>query len=118
MKKTLVITLLFIFSAIGMYSQEINGTKITKELICRGAAVSVVGHVKPFFDLNRSKEEILQMTKELIKDPIKDAPAKAYDLFKAQKTKEEVIEILYKDFMKLDEETTLKFLINADPNDY
>lgn len=118
MKKVLYITVFVCLCSIQLHSQDVNGTKITKELICRGAAVSVVGNVKPMYDLNFTKLKILELTKDLVKEPIKDSPSKAYDLFKSNKTKNEVIEILYTDFIKLDEQITSKFLINSHPEDY
>tara|TARA_R110002051_G_scaffold290773_1_gene354411 strand:- start:43199 stop:43555 length:357 start_codon:yes stop_codon:yes gene_type:complete len=118
MRKTLSITILLCLCSIQIHSQNVNGIEITKELICRGAAVSVVGNVKPMYDLNFTKRKILELNKDLVKEPIKDSPSKAYDLFKANKTKTEVTEILYTDFMKLDEKITSEFLINSDPEDY
>ncbi|GAA4111457.1 hypothetical protein GCM10022393_09170 [Aquimarina addita] len=116
--KRVIIAIVICLSSIQGYTQEVQGVKITKELICRGAAVSVVGNVKPFFDRNFAKSEILELTKSLVKEPIKDSPSKAYELFKVNKTKEEVVEILYNAFMKLDKETVSKFLINNDTDDY
>lgn len=120
MIKALSMTILLCLCSIQIHSQNVYGIEITKELICRGAAVSVVGNVKPMYDLNFTKPKILELIKDLylVKEPIKDSPGKAYDLFDANKTKTEVIEILYTDFMKLDEEITSKFLINFDPEDY
>ncbi len=96
------------------FSQNVQGITLTKEVICKGAAISVVGNVKPFVDRNFSKAQVLDLTKGLVKAPIKDAPAKAYDLLKARKTQEEVTATLYDDFMKLDNAVVSKFLINAE----
>ncbi|MFY7669939.1 hypothetical protein ACOSP6_02510 [Tenacibaculum sp. MEBiC06402] len=89
--------------------------KLTKENICKAAAISVVANVKPMMDAGMPKAEILQFGKELVKDVIKGAPEKAYDLFKENKTKDQVTEILYKDFMNLDEKTVFALLLKADP---
>ncbi len=115
MKKILVLITLFI-CATQSYAQEASGT-LTKEMICRGAAVSVVGNVKPFADRGFTKDQLAEIIAGLVKEPIKDAPNKAYDLFKANKTQEEVTEILYNDFMKLDDDIVFQFLINGDPED-
>lgn len=116
-KLALIFILICICCCTQAYSQNKNTIKVTKELICKGAAISVVGNVKPFFDLNFSKSKVLELTKDLVKEPINDAPSKAYDLFKNGKTKEQVTEILYNDFMKLNSEVVHKFLINCDPGD-
>ncbi|RSC93085.1 hypothetical protein [Tenacibaculum singaporense] len=113
MKKLIFIVCLFI--SFQLFSQA--QAEVTKENICRGAAISVVANVKPFIENGFSKSEILEMGKELVKEVIKDAPAKAYDLLKAKKSKSEVIEILYNDFMKLDEKVVLKFLLKPQPDD-
>jgi len=105
------------FCVIQIYSQEVKSNQISKDVICRGAAVSVVGNVKPFIDLNFTKSKIIALTKDLVKPSIKEAPSKAYELFKANKTRKEVIEILYNDFMKLDDNIVSQFLINCPPDD-
>ncbi|MGG6231316.1 hypothetical protein [Tenacibaculum sp. SDUM215027] len=110
MKKLAFVVCLFM--SFQLFSQA--EMKLTKENICRGTAISVVANVKPFLENGIPKSEVLQMGKELVKEVIKDAPAKAYDLLKAKKSRDEVIEILYKDFMKLDEKTMLKFLLKPD----
>ncbi len=101
-----------LFMSFQLFSQA--QAEVTKENICRGAAISVVANVKPFLENGIPKSEVLQMGKELVKEVIKDAPAKAYDLLKAKKSRDEVVELLYKDFMKLDEKTVLKFLLKPD----
>jgi hypothetical protein len=110
--KNFVVIVAFLCS-LHLFSQA--EMKLTKENICKGAAISVVANVKPMMDAGMSKAEILQFGKELVKDVIKGAPEKAYDLFKENKTKDQVKEILYKDFMKLDEKTVFKLLLKADP---
>ena len=105
----------FLLISFQLFSQA--QAKITKENICKGAAISVVANVKPFIDNGASKSEIIEIGKELVKDVIKDAPAKAYDLLKAKKSRNEVIEILYKDFMKLEEKVVLQFLLKPDYED-
>ncbi|XRE44727.1 hypothetical protein ACIVBQ_002931 [Tenacibaculum discolor] len=110
MKNLTFIVCLFI--SFQLFSQA--QAEVTKENICKGAAISVVANVKPFIDNGFSKSETIEMGKELVKDVIKDSPTKAYDLLKAKKTKREVIEILYNDFMKLDEKVVLKFLLKPD----
>ncbi|CAM1333186.1 hypothetical protein [Tenacibaculum aestuariivivum] len=109
--------LLFLFMSVQLFSQTIE---LTKENICRGAAISVVGNIKPFVDRGFSKLEIIENGKRLVKNSIKDAPAKAYDLLKAKKSSNEAIEILYNDFMKLDNNIISKFLLkpNTDDEDY
>ncbi|AZJ35794.1 hypothetical protein [Tenacibaculum singaporense] len=114
MKKLTFIVYLFI-SSFQLFSQA--QAEVRKENICKGAAISVVANVKPFIDNGFSKSEIIEMGKELVKDVIKDSPTKAYDLLKAKKSKSEVIEILYNDFMKLDEKVVLKFLLKPQPDD-
>lgn len=114
MKKLTFVVCLFM--SFQLFSQV--EMKLTKENICRGAAISVVANVKPFLENGISKSEVLQMGKELVKEVIKDAPAKAYDLLKAKKSRDEVIEILYKDFMKLEEKTVLQFLLKPDNDDF
>ena len=47
--KNLLIGIALCLLTISGFSKDINGIKITKEIICKGAAVSVVGNVKPFF---------------------------------------------------------------------
>ncbi len=101
-----------LFMSFQLFSQA--QAEVTKENICRGAAISVVANVKPFLENGIPKSEVLQMGKELVKEVIKDAPAKAYDLLKAKKSRDEVVELLYKDFMKLDEKTVLQFLLKPD----
>lgn len=113
MKNLTFIVCLFI--SFQLFSQA--QAEVTKENICRGAAISVVANVKPFIENGFSKSEILEMGKELVKEVIKDAPAKAYDLLKAKKSKNEVIEILYNDFMKLDKKVVLKFLLKPQLDD-
>jgi len=105
-----------LFMSFQLFSQA--QAEVTKENICRGAAISVVANVKPFLENGIPKSEVLQMGKELVKEVIKDAPAKAYDLLKAKKSRDEVIEILYKDFMKLDEKTVMQFLLKPDNDDF
>lgn len=114
MKKLTFIVCLFI-SSFQLFSQA--QAEVTKENICKGAAISVVANVKPFIDNGFSKSEIIEMGKELVKEVIKDSPTKAYNLLKAKKSKSEVIEILYNDFMKLDEKVVLKFLLKPQPDD-
>ena len=103
---TIVLTSFQVFSQVNM--------ELTKENICKGAAISVVANVKPMIDAGMPKSEILQFCKELVKDVIKDSPKKAYDLLKANKSKNEVIDILYKDFMKLDDKTVFGMLLKPD----
>ena len=105
-----------LFISFQLFSQA--QAEVTKENICRGAAISVVANVKPFLENGIPKSEVLQMGKELVKEVIKDAPAKAYDLLKAKKSRDEVIEILHKDFMKLDEKVVLQFLLKPDNDDF
>lgn len=113
LKKITLVALLFL--SFQLFSQA--QAKITKENICRGAAISIVGHVKPFMDSGLPESEILEMGKELVKDVIKESPKKAYDLLKEKKSKKEAIEILYNDFMKLDEKVVLQFLLKPDNED-
>ncbi|MDY0779472.1 hypothetical protein [Tenacibaculum sp. IB213877] len=112
--KNLLITA-FLFISVQLFSQA--EMKLTKENICRGAAVSIVGNIKPFVDRGFPKSEILEMGKELVKDVIKDAPEKAYNLLKTNKSSDEVIEILYNDFMKLDKSVVSQFLLKPDMDD-
>ncbi len=114
MKNLLIIAFLVISAQ--LFSQA--DMKLTKENICRGAAVSVVANVKPFIENGLPKSEILQMGKNLVKEPIKNAPEKAYNLLKANKSRNEVVEILYKDFMKLDDKTVFQFLLKPDMDDF
>jgi hypothetical protein len=108
---------LFLFS-IQAYSQNVNNIEVTKEMICRGAAISIVQNVHPFLDYDIPKSELEEIAEELVREPIRDSPNKAYNLLKTGKTKEEVIEILYNDFMKLDDSVIFSYLIKADPEDY
>ncbi|MEE3998956.1 hypothetical protein V1T75_01310 [Tenacibaculum sp. FZY0031] len=114
MKLKNLLIIAFTFFSFQLFSQSNPQAIPTKENICKGAAISVVANVKPFMDNGFSKSEIIEMGKELVKDVIKDSPTKAYDLLKAKKSKSEVIEILYNDFMKLDEKVVLKFLLKPD----
>ena len=114
--KRIVTIIAFSLCALMSFSQNAQGIALTKEVICKGAAVSVVGNVYPFMDLNFTKERVLRLTEGLVKPVIKTAPAKAYELFKAGKSKAQVTDILYADFMKLDDAVVSKFLINAEDN--
>ena len=112
-KNLLILALIFI--SFQVFSQA--KMELTKENICKGAAISVVANVKPMIEAGMPKSEILEFCKEeLVKDVIKDAPKKAYDLLKENKSREQVIDILFKDFMKLDDKTVFEFLLKADPN--
>ena len=113
--KNLLLTLFLTVSF--QISSQVNA-EVTKENICRGAAISVVANVKPFIENGLPKSEILQIGKDLVKEPIKNAPEKAYNLLKANKSRNEVVEILYKDFMKLDDKTVLQFLLKPDMDDF
>lgn len=115
MKMKNITFIVCLFISFQLFSQA--QAEVTKENICKGAAISVVANVKPFIDNGFSKSEIIEMGKELVKDVIKDSPTKAYDLLKAKKSKNEVIEVLYNDFMKLDEKVVLKFLLKPQPDD-
>jgi len=110
----MLITLTLLVCVSTISAQDAGQVEVTKEFICKGAAVSVVWNVKPWFERDFSKEKTVAYTKDLVKAPIKDAPAKAYDLFKANKTVEEITEILYNDFMKLDKKVVMQFLITDD----
>lgn len=114
MKKLTFIVCLFM--SFQLFSQA--QAEVTKENICRGAAISVVANVKPFIENGFSKSEVLEMGKELVKDVIKDSPEKAYNLLKANKSSDEVIEILYNDFMKLDNSVVSQFLLKPDNDDF
>ena len=115
MKTKNILITAFLFMTFQLFSQA--EMKLTKENICRGAAISVVGNVKPFIEGGFPKSEILEMGKELVKDVIKDSPEKAYNLLKTNKSSNEVIEILYNDFMKLDDNVVFKFLLKPDTED-
>ena len=113
MKIKNLLTLTLILTSFHLFSQQ--KATLTKDKICRGAAISVVANVKPMIEAGMPKSEILEFCKEeLVKDVIKDAPKKAYDLLKENKSREQVIEILYKDFMKLDDKTVFEFLLKPD----
>ncbi len=102
----------FLFS-FSIFSQEAattnyNNVKITKELVCHGAAVSIAGTIQPFVKRNFSMIEIKDMIGDIANTPIENAPTKAYDLFKLGKSFNQVVEILTSEFMKLEESVVMK----------
>ncbi|MDO6676808.1 hypothetical protein C7448_10519 [Tenacibaculum gallaicum] len=117
MKLKNLLIVAFLFLSFQLFSQNSQQTIPTKENICKGAAISVVANVKPFVERGFPKSEIIEIGKELVKDVIKDSPAKAYDLLKDKKSSEEVTKVLYNDFMKLDDKVVSKFLLKPQPDD-
>ncbi|MEW7277968.1 hypothetical protein ABW636_05180 [Aquimarina sp. 2201CG1-2-11] len=111
MRKLLVL-LLIIFASTYSYGQE-----VTKEIICKGAAVSVVYTIAPFQKRGMDKTIIKEISVESYKEVIQPSALKAYDLLASGKTKEEVIEILYSDFMKIEDDVVMKGLLKPDPLD-
>ncbi len=108
MKKVFTIILIF-FGLTYSYSQE-----LTKEVVCRGASVSVVYTVAPFQERGMEKLMIEEISKESYKEVIQPSALKAYDLLASGKTKEEVIEILYLDYMKIEESIVMKGLLKSE----
>lgn len=114
-----ILSLILCCLSITVFAQNPQGIALTKEVICKGAAVSVEANVHPLIkNLNFSRERVVNFTKDLVKPSIKDAPGKAYDWFKEGKTREQVTTLLYNEFMKLDDAVVSKFLINSDNEDY
>jgi hypothetical protein len=109
MKTIKFLTLFVCLSPFTLFAQ--NSLGISKEKVCKAAAISIVGNVKPMLDAGISKNEIVTLGKDLVKDVIKDAPGKAYDLLKQNYSRDQVIETLYNDFMKLDDSVVAKFLL-------
>lgn len=89
-----------------------NNIKMTKELICHGAATSIAGNISPAIKLNFSISQTIQKIGNLVKEPIKGSPEKAYKLFKSGKNFDQVVAILKADFMKLDKSVVMQGLIN------
>ncbi len=107
MKHFLIIFSCFLLCSVHLSAQEDLQTNIdniegAKELICHGAAVSIAGTIRPFFQRNFSMDQIKEMIGDMTQESIKDAPEKAYGLYKSGKNFEEVVDILKADFIKLD----------------
>lgn len=112
MKKLLTLIILF-FGLTFSYGQELS-----KEVICKGASVSVAHTVSLFQERGMGKSILEEMSKESYKEVIQPSAIKAYDLFTSGKSKEEVIEILYSDYMKIEESIVMKgLLINDDDSE-
>lgn len=111
MMRNLFIVIAFLFTCSLAQAQD-NPFGVSKDKICLGAAVSMVWNISPLMNHGRPKSEVLSIVQEVFKPDAHASLEKTYDLLSTGKTKEEVTNILQKDFMKLDDKIVYGGLIS------
>lgn len=86
-------------------------SQITKENICKGAALSIVYTMDAAVKSGMETAMVTEMTNESFKEVIHPHVKKTYDLLKSGKDRKAVIPIIEADLLKLDDDVVFKGLL-------